>query len=101
MARMKEAKITEVKNQLSRYLDLVRQGETIRILDRNTPIAHIVPIGDAGTEQDAGDAPLAEMERKGLVRRGSRKLDEEILRALPSGKVTGAVDALLEDRDRR
>ena len=32
---MKEAQISEVKNQLSRYLALVRRGEVVRILDRD------------------------------------------------------------------
>jgi prevent-host-death family protein len=44
---MKEAKIAEVKNHLSRYLALVRKGEVVRILDRNIPVAQIVPINDA------------------------------------------------------
>ncbi|MBI5505332.1 MAG: hypothetical protein HY899_11055, partial [Deltaproteobacteria bacterium] len=57
---------------LSRYLALVRRGQTIRILDRDRPIANIVPIL-AG--QTAGDEALAEMERKGLIRRGTGAID--------------------------
>lgn len=41
---MHEAKISQLKNHLSRYLALVRKGEAVRILDRDRPIAHIVPI---------------------------------------------------------
>ncbi len=36
---MREAKISQVKNQLSRYLALVKKGETIQILDRDRPVA--------------------------------------------------------------
>jgi antitoxin (DNA-binding transcriptional repressor) of toxin-antitoxin stability system len=98
---MRQAKIAQLKNQLSRYLALVRQGETIRILDRDVPIAQIVPIraaaGSGGIEIEA----LAEMERKGIIRRGSGKLDKEILSRDPPGKPSGVLEALLEERDTR
>lgn len=98
---MRQAKISEVKNQLSRYLALVRRGETIRILDRDVPIAQIVPIraasGSGGLESEA----LAEMEPKGLIRRGSGKLQKEIFSSDPPGKPSGVLEALLEERDSR
>ncbi|MBM3220032.1 MAG: type II toxin-antitoxin system prevent-host-death family antitoxin [Candidatus Rokubacteria bacterium] len=40
---MKQVKIAELKARLSEYLRAVRAGETITVLDRETPIAHIVP----------------------------------------------------------
>ena len=38
---MKSVGIKELKNHLSSYLDSVKNGETIVILDRNHPIAEI------------------------------------------------------------
>jgi prevent-host-death family protein len=40
---MKLVRIAELKSRLSEYLDAVRQGETISVLNRETPIAQIVP----------------------------------------------------------
>jgi len=94
---MKEAKISDVKNQLSRYLALVKKGEVVRILDRDVPIAQIVPI--AGTS--AGGDALVALERKGLVRRGTGKIPREILSQDPPGDPVGALDALLEERRAR
>jgi antitoxin (DNA-binding transcriptional repressor) of toxin-antitoxin stability system len=93
---MKEAKISEIKNNLSRFLTLVRRGETVRILDRDRPIAQIVPILDAG---DPGDAALADMERKGLVRRGSGVVDPSILDGDSLGRPSGVLSALLDERE--
>lgn len=98
---MREAKISQVKNQLSRYLAMVRRGEIVRILDRNTPIAQIVPIAQAVGDAPVGEEALAELERKGLVRRGSGRIDRELLRSNPPGKSAGVLDALLEERDGR
>lgn len=98
---MKEAKISEVKNQLSRYLALVRRGEVVRILDRDVPVAQLVPIAQGVPGRAAGREALLEMERKGLVRRGSGQVDREILDADPPGKPSGVLAALLEDRDSR
>lgn len=41
---MKQVKIADLKAKLSEHLRLVRAGETIAVLDRETPVAHIVPI---------------------------------------------------------
>ena len=41
---MKTANVGTLRNNLSRYLELVRKGETIEILDRKTPIARLTPI---------------------------------------------------------
>jgi prevent-host-death family protein len=41
---MTQVRIAELKARLSEYLRAVRRGETIAVLDRDTPIAEIVPI---------------------------------------------------------
>ncbi len=41
---MKQVGIAVLKSKLSEYLRAVRQGETIAVMDRQTPVAHIVPV---------------------------------------------------------
>ncbi len=43
---MKTVRIAELKARLSEYLRAVRRGETIAVLDRDTPVAQIVPVRD-------------------------------------------------------
>ena len=43
---VKKVRIAELKARLSEYLRIVRQGETIAVLDRETPVAQIVPVRD-------------------------------------------------------
>ena len=42
--RMKEVRIAELKARLSEYIRAVRSGETISVLDRETPVAQLVPV---------------------------------------------------------
>jgi prevent-host-death family protein len=44
---MKAVKVAELKARLSEYLRLVRRGEEVTVLDRETPIARIVPYDGA------------------------------------------------------
>ena len=46
---MKRVGIAELKLRLSKYLRAVRRGETISVFDRETPVAHIVPVRDKTT----------------------------------------------------
>lgn len=41
---MKQVRIAELKSRLSEFLRAAQGGQTIAVLDRNTAIAHIVPI---------------------------------------------------------
>jgi len=41
---MKRATISELKAKLSAYLRNVRNGETVLVMDRTTPIAKLTPI---------------------------------------------------------
>ena len=45
---MRQARIAELKARLSEYLRSVRRGETVTVLDRETPVARIVPIRQPG-----------------------------------------------------
>ena len=57
---MRTVRIAELKARLSEYLRAVRRGETIAVLDRETPVAQIVPVRDRAAlriRKPAGDAP--------------------------------------------
>jgi prevent-host-death family protein len=93
---MKIASITETKAKLSALLDLVRQGETVTIVDRGRPVARLVP----AVGPDAGDdeARLRRLERAGLIRRGRGGPASEILLSPPPRAGASVVEALLEER---
>lgn len=42
---MKGVKIAELKSHLSHHLREVRAGRAITVLDRQTPVARLVPVG--------------------------------------------------------
>jgi prevent-host-death family protein len=44
---MRTAKISELKAKLSAHIEYVKRGEEVLILDRNTPVARLVPIEPA------------------------------------------------------
>lgn len=94
---MKKANISHVKNHLSRYLDYVRRGGTVRILDRDVPVADLVPPSGGG--EGGADPRLVAMERAGRVRCGKGSL-ERIWRTAPIGP-GGVLDALLNEREER
>jgi antitoxin (DNA-binding transcriptional repressor) of toxin-antitoxin stability system len=95
---MQIASVTETKNRLSALLELVRQGETILILDRKRPIARIEPIDP--TTLDVEDGRLAALERQGLIERSKNRLPKEFFsQPLPSPKEpTSLFDALIAER---
>ncbi len=43
---MKNVRIADLKSRLSEHLRHVRGGRTLTVLDRNTPIARLVPCED-------------------------------------------------------
>jgi len=56
-------RIAELKSRLSEYLRRVRRGETITVLDRETPVARLEPVAAGGSrlvvrEPAAGAASL-------------------------------------------
>lgn len=50
-SHMQRATISYAKNNFSRLLALVRQGESILVLDRNTPVARIDPVDNRSLQQ--------------------------------------------------
>lgn len=94
------ANISKTKNELSRYLDAVRAGETVLILDRKTPVARIEPVNRSGEFGNA--ARLAELEAQGRISRGPA-VDKKWPTSLQTvegvdARHVGAVEALIEER---
>ena len=54
---MKQVRIADLKARLSEYLRAVRRGETIAVLDRETPIAQIIPVRDRAALRVRKPAP--------------------------------------------
>lgn len=96
---MKKARIADLKNNLSRYLDHVRGGGTVLVLDRERPIAEIVPLGRGKTPTTGAEATLERLERRGVLRRGKGGLPPWFGKR-PRPRVSGSVlrDVLAERR---
>jgi len=95
---MKKAGIAELKNNLSRYLDQVKSGETILVMDRNQPVAQIVPLPSAARDVVSDDDRLSRLERKGLIRRAVPGHNKWLAKHRPV-KVKGSVlQDLLDER---
>ena len=97
---MNKANISYARNHLSELLARVREGETIVIVDRQTPIARLEPAGNSSAAR--GLPVQADLVRRGLVRTARSRLNLNAFRALPrpASKQTGNVlRALLADRE--
>ena len=81
---MSEVGIADLKARLSEHLRSVRNGTTLTVLDRNTPVAQIVPYTTQSLE----------------LRKAKRRLRDLKLPPKPS-KRTDSVAILIEDRRRR
>ena len=92
---MKRATISQAKNQLSALLQYVQRGGQVLILDRDRPVARLVPIESASTSD--GER-LLDLERRGVIRRALKRPQKKLP---PPVEVESAdiLDALLRDRD--
>ena len=81
---MSTVRIAELKARLSEHLRAVRNGGTLTVLDRDTPIARIVPYA----------APALE------VRKAKRRLRDLKVPPRPA-KRTDSLAVLVEDRRKR
>jgi prevent-host-death family protein len=86
--KTKTVRIAELKARLSEYLREIRRGRTITVLDRETPIARLVPYEDAPPLTIRRPAP-------GAPAPGEFKWPP------PLNLDVDAVALLLEDRQRR
>ena len=81
---MKTVGIAELKARLSEHLRSVRKGRTLTVLDRDTPVARIVPYAAESVE----------------VRRATRRL-RDLVPPPPPAVSTDSLTVLLDDRRRR
>lgn len=98
---MKAVKVSQAKNNLSQYLRYVRRGGRVRIYDRDTPVADLVPVEPVAGQDD--EAVLASLIRRGIVRpareRGPLPADFfEPNRDLSEARLG---EAVIEDRQER
>ena len=54
---MKQVRIAELKARLSEYLRAVRGGESITVLDRDTPVALLIPVRERSALRVRKPAP--------------------------------------------
>jgi prevent-host-death family protein len=81
---MKTVRIADLKARLSEHLRAVRKGRSITVLDRDTPVARLVPYAREPLE----------------VRRATRHV-RDLPAPPPATTATDSVSLLLEDRRRR
>jgi len=94
---MRIASITEVKNKLSAFIDRVRAGESILIVERGRPVARLEP--PVSIDEDP-DGRLARLQRAGLVRVATRRGPVSLLLKPPPRmrRRVDAVQALIDER---
>ncbi len=93
---MKFVNVAELKNRLSAYLSLVRNGKEIVIRDRTLPIAKLIPFPAGNASEDEILLVAA-----GKMRLPKSPLDIAAFWKIPTGNVPSsrAVDALPQDRE--
>jgi prevent-host-death family protein len=96
---VKKATISVARNTLSRLIDEVKRGETVLILDRNTPVARLEPIN---RDPGLGDALVSDLVRRGVLAPPRKPLDARafVNRRMPSlAPGASGVRTLLEERE--
>ena len=93
---MRSVNIAELKDQLSRYLTSVKNGEEIVIRDRNLPVAKLVPF----LAEESSDEELL-LVAAGKMRLPKDPVDLEKVLKVPTGRNLGraGTQALLDDRE--
>lgn len=82
---MQTVNIAELKNNLSAYIDKVRNGEELIVKDRNRPVARLMPL-TSGEDLDAEEGALV---TAGLMRLPTKEKSDDFL-SLPAPKVATA-----------
>ena len=92
---MRTVNIGELKNQLSAYLQYVRNGEEVIVRDRNTPVARFLPIHTDSLSQHE-----AKLVASGAMTLPLEEMDWDAFFAEPVGNVPHdiAVQAAIEGR---
>ena len=82
--------IVALRKNFLRYIDRVMDGESILVMDRNQPVAQVVPLGSKGRGLASAEGRLTRLERKGLIRRGTGASIKWLLKRRPP-KLKGSV----------
>ena len=101
---MKRVTVRELEKDLRRHLNLVRTGETLVVTDGNGPIAEIRPSGlpaapPSGRTAESDEDALRELERKGIIRRGTGRIPAGVLNSIRVPKEARIIEAILEERE--
>ena len=96
---MTTVNIAELKNNLSKYLAQVKQGEEVLVKDRNIPVARIVPLSFSDEE----DAELLALAAQGKVSLPitQDELDESFFTGRLPRVSVDVIAMLREERDER
>ncbi|MGB9028563.1 MAG: type II toxin-antitoxin system prevent-host-death family antitoxin [Acidobacteriaceae bacterium] len=91
-------KIGVLKNQLSAYLRHVRNGEEVVVLDRDKPVARILPFADRTISDEE-----ARLVAEGKMTLPKEQMDWDAFFELPTGNVPRevAIRAVIESRGDR
>jgi prevent-host-death family protein len=89
--------VAKLKASLSAYLAQVKSGRELIVTEHGRPIARLVPIRAEHADEEAH---LADLERRGILRRGRGNLLEELAGMERPEDPEGLVlAALLEERE--
>ena len=93
---MERVSISQLKDQLSAYLKRVRAGETVLVMDRNTPIAQLTPLATPAHDAER----IAQLEADGILTppTGPPLTLEELRRNVVVAPGANVLEALLEER---
>jgi prevent-host-death family protein len=85
---MRTVNIGVLKNQLSAYLQIVRNGEEVVVRDRNKPIARILPFPAADGADTDLEAHAAYLIATGQMKEAKQEMDWDAFWALPRPTVS-------------
>ena len=88
---MRQVSVTELKNQLSKYLRLVKKGETVEVLEHSVPVARIQAVNPA---EPGSEGHLERLRRDGIILPARAEARPELLEQPPipcQGDVAAAV----------
>ena len=95
---MRNVSVSELKAHLSKYLQEVRRGGEVQVLDRGVPVARLS--GLTADQAGAGEDHRQRLIRSGIVRSGTSPMSGVLSRPpLPLGvDIRGALEADRSDR---
>lgn len=95
---MLRVSVTDLKNKLSRYLRLVKRGETIEVCERSVPIARLEGVSPRPAEDDD---PLRRLVKDGVVTLASAGPARKLLQLKPVPCAVDPAKVLVEERGDR